>query len=58
MSYHTEKGGRVTSVHAHGDKSYNEFPSRNYKPKDTTTKTKDATPKKEATAKPKAPGKK
>jgi hypothetical protein len=52
VSYHTENGGRVTSVHAHGDKSYNEFPSRNYKPKDTTAKPKDTTPM------PKGPGKK
>jgi hypothetical protein len=29
VSYHTESGTRVTSVHAHEDSTYKEFPSRN-----------------------------
>ncbi|KAK3900752.1 hypothetical protein C8A05DRAFT_35602 [Staphylotrichum tortipilum] len=29
VSYHTAKGTRITSVHAHEDSTYNEFPSRN-----------------------------
>ncbi|KAK2038161.1 hypothetical protein LZ31DRAFT_559823 [Colletotrichum somersetense] len=29
VSYHTERGTRVTSIHAHDDNSWNEFPSRN-----------------------------
>ncbi|OBR16283.1 hypothetical protein CH63R_01463 [Colletotrichum higginsianum IMI 349063] len=29
VSYHTEKGTRVTSVHVHEDNTWKEFPSRN-----------------------------
>ncbi|KAJ4386534.1 hypothetical protein N0V93_009431 [Gnomoniopsis smithogilvyi] len=29
VSYHTEKGTRVTSIHVHEDQTWKEFPSRN-----------------------------
>ncbi|KAI7349595.1 hypothetical protein KC320_g5996 [Hortaea werneckii] len=29
VSYHTAKGTRITSIHAHDDNTWKEFPSRN-----------------------------
>ncbi|KAF3029614.1 hypothetical protein E8E12_000844 [Didymella heteroderae] len=29
VSYHTDSGTRITSIHAHDDSTWNEYPSRN-----------------------------